>query len=341
MRADADVIIIGAGMAGLALARALAGPGLGLSLLVIDPREARPDRRVWVFPAPPGHALARFAVNETRAVRYAGRAGTLSAAPIWTVEAQAVQDAALDALSASSHARLARGVRLDDVRASAGRAELSCSLGLLRARQIIDTRPAPGHGVAAGAFTQIILSAEAPADGAEAGFELSAPQVQAGGLMLVQRHVLADGRMLAEAVRLAPPGDDGAGLKAVLDEALGGRSHTPARRAVLPLVPPEARKAPPGPVINAPARAGGLRFAVGLEALRLARWAQGATHDWISGRLISAPPDPGAASRAAALALHKRLRQAPKTAADWLNAQMTASDPDAVTAFLAGTARGD
>ncbi|MCC5996364.1 MAG: hypothetical protein JJU18_08360 [Oceanicaulis sp.] len=339
MRGQADVIIIGAGMAGLALARALAGPGLSPSLLVLEPRALKPDPRLWIFPAAPGHALARFAWCETRAVRYAGRDGWLNANPVWTVPAGDVQAAALEALASGPRTRLETGVRIDGVRAVPGGAQLEGSLGVLNARQIIDARPAPDHAVPSGAFAQIILSSEAQAGGAAPGFELSAPVAHRGGLTLFQRLVLPGGRMLAEAVRYAPPGDAGEGLEAYFLEHLPDGASAPPRRAVLPLAARAERRSAGGPVIAAPARAGGLRFAVGMEALRLAQWAEDSAHRWAQGRLIAPPPDPGAQARAPALELLKRLRHDPGAAADWLTHTLNGQDPDAVTAFLADAAR--
>lgn len=342
MKTDVDVVILGAGMAGLALARALTGPGRNLSVLVLEPRTLKPDTRLWVFPAAPGHALARFATGETRDVSLAGREARLTASALWTVPAQDVQAAALEALAVSVRARLDTGVRIDGVRAVAGGAEVDSGLGRLRAGQIIDCRPAPDHAVPAGTYAQIVLSCEGRADGLAPGFKLSAPQVEHGGLTFMQRHVLPDGRWLAEAVRFAPPGEAGERLHDRLVQTLPSGAQADGlvvRRTVLPLVTAGRRKGAAGAVIAAPARAGGLRFAVGMEALRLTRWAQGAAHDWTDGRPIAPPPDPGSAARAPAQSLLKRLRQGPGAAAAWLTATLASQDADAALAFLAGAGR--
>ncbi|MCH8489713.1 MAG: hypothetical protein LAT81_07245 [Oceanicaulis sp.] len=337
MKTDVDVVILGAGMAGLALSRALTGPGRNLSVTVLEPRTLRPDTRLWTFPAASGHALARFARHETRNVSLAGRDGRLQANAVWTVPAADVQGAALEALSASVGARIEAGVRIGAVSAAARGAVVDCSLGQIRARQVVDTRPGADHAVGAKAWTQIVLSARIEGADNPPRFEMGAPVAQAGGINLIQRHDLGGGVQLVEAVRYAPPGDDGAGLRAVLDGALAAPEGAAPRRTVLPLLPPPAQRAQSGAIIAAPARAGGLRFAVGMEALRLARWAQASAQSLDDGRLIAPPPDPGTAARAPALTLARRLREGAGPAAAWFTQMLTALEPDAAIAFLAGS----
>lgn len=340
MKTDVDVVILGAGMAGLALARALTGPGRNLSVTVLEPRTLRPDTRLWIFPAAPGHALARFARHETRDVSLAGRAGRLQASPIWTVPAADVQAASVEALSASARARLETGVRIDGVSAASRGAVVDCGLGPIRARQVVDTRAGADHAVGARDWTQIVLAAQIEGPDAAPHFALSAPVAQAGGVNLIQRHALSGGVQVIEAVRYAPPGDDGACLAATLDSALAvPPAGQPPRRTVLPLLPPPARRAQAGAMITAPARAGGLRFAVGIEALRLTQWAQASAQALCDGGMMAPPPDPGSAARAPALTWLKRLRQSPGAAVDWLAAIMAGPDPDTIMAWLAGSPR--
>jgi len=337
MKTDVDVVILGAGMAGLALARALSGPGRNFSVTVLEPRTLKPDARLWIFPAAPGHALARFATHETRDVTIAGRAARLQAGAIWTVPAADVQAAAVEALSASVLARFETGVRIDGVSAAARGAVVDCSLGPIRARQVVDTRPGADHAVGARDWTQIVLSARIEGADIPPRFELGAPIAQAGGLNLIQRHDPGGGVQLIEAVRYAPPGDDGAGLRAVLDGALPAHKGQTPRRTVLPLLPPPARRAQAGALVEARARAGGLRFAVGMEALRLTHWAQTSAQNLDDGRLIAPPPDPGTAARAPALTLARRLREGAGPAAVWLEQMLASLGPDAALAFLAGS----
>jgi len=337
MKTDVDVVILGAGMAGLALARALTGPGRNLSVTVLEPRTLRPDARLWIFPAASGHPLVRFATHQTRDVILAGRQARLRAGALWTVPAADVQAAAVGALSASVLARLETGVRIGGVSAAARGAVVDCSLGAIRTSQVVDTRAGPDHAVGARDWTQIVLSARIEGADNPPRFELCAPAAQAGGIDLIQRHDLGGGVQLVEAVRYAPPGDDGAGLRAVLDGALTGPAGPALRRTVLPLLPPPARRVQSGAIIAAPARAGGLRFAVGMEALRLTQWAQAGAHSLDEGRLIAPPPDPGTAARAPALTLAKRLREGAGPAAAWLEQTLASLEPDAALAFLAGS----
>lgn len=339
MKTDVDMVILGAGMAGLALARALTAPGRNLSVTVLEPRTLRPDTRLWIFPAPRGHALVRFAKHETRDVLLAGCNARLETGAIWTIPAADLQAAAVDALSASVRSRLETGVRIDGLSVSGRGALVECSLGPIRARQVVDTRAGPDHAVSAHDWTQIVLSARIEGPEGLSRFELGAPVAHAGGLNMVQRHALVGGVQLIEAVRYAPPGDDGACLASTLEDALTSAAARPPHRTVLPLLPPPARRVQAGVLISAPARAGGLRFAVGMEALRLTQWAQASAHVLSDGGLIAAPPDPGSAARAPALTLARRLRDGAGSAAVWMNAMLTSLEPDAAMAFLAGTGR--
>lgn len=339
MKTDVDVVILGAGMAGLALARALTGPGRNLSVTVLEPRTLRPDTRLWIFPAASGHALARFARHETRDVSLAGRAGRLQASPIWTVPAADVQAASVEAMTASARSRLETGVRIDGLSVSGRGALVESSLGPIRARQVVDTRAGADHAVGARDWTQIVLAAQIEGPDTAPHFALSAPVAQAGGVNLIQCHALSGGVQLVEAVRYAPPGDDGACLAATLDSALAAPAVQAPRRTVLPLLPPPALRAQAGAMITAPARAGGLRFAVGMEAFRLTQWAQASAHVLSDGGMIGPPPDPGSAARAPALSLARRLRDGAGPAAAWLNGMLNALEPDAALTFLAGAGR--
>jgi hypothetical protein len=343
MTLEADIIIAGAGAAGLSLAGALAHPALRLRVLVLEPRAVAVNPRRWVFPAEPGHALSSHVTASFDSVSLGGRAAApLSKVRLFHVPAEAVQAAALERLAGTPAAGLEEHVRIDSVVNEVRSVRLETSLGVARARLFVDTRPVRGGVVSARAWTQIAWSAMARDVDAVPGFTLSAAFCDEGGVGFDQTMVLPDGEVLIEAVRLARPGDQGEGLEARLDARLQALGADPAtilkRRLVAPLDPGEA-DCLRGAVLQARAGAGGLRFGPGVEALRLNRWAEAAATRFSSGGKAIAPPGHRRFGRAVTRKLLRQLESGPEPAALWLNAMLARLSPDAGLRFLAGAQR--
>jgi lycopene beta-cyclase len=256
------------------------------------------------------------------------------------VRAGAVQQHNLDRLADNPLARLEEGVRIGDITGAPGAVDVDTSLGRLRARAVIDTRPGPAAAVAAGQWTQIAYAGVVEDVDAPPGVCLSRAFPDRGGVGLDQLVVLPGGTALIEAVRFAPPGETGTGVEAraaALAERLGACAKgVDLRRLVMPLSE-TAAPAGTGPAIPARAGVGGLRFSVGVAAVRLTRWADGAAARFAETGRISAPPGPPAQARAAAALALSRLQSGPDSAAGWLSAVMEGADPEAVLRFLAGT----
>ncbi|MFP4517980.1 MAG: lycopene cyclase family protein [Oceanicaulis sp.] len=339
MTLEADIIIAGAGAAGLSLAGALAHPARRTRILVLEPRALADNPRRWVFPAEPGHALSRHVSASFDTVSLAGREAALSKVRLFHVPAQAVMDEARERLAGTPDARLEEGVRIDALVNEGRSVRLETSLGPARARLFVDTRPAGGGFVPARAWTQIAWIALASGIDAKPGFSLSPAFAEAGGVGFDQTLVLPDGDVLVEAVRYARPGDQGEGLERRLEQILAGLRADPAmvlrRRFVAPLAPGEA-EGMRGAVIHARSGSGGLRFGPGVEAVRLMRWSEAAAARFASGGKISGPPGPRGPARAAARRFMRRLDAGPEPAALWLNAMLARFSPDAALRFLAG-----
>lgn len=337
---DADIVVIGAGVAGLALASALAHPARRLRIMVLEPRTITANHRRWLIAAEPGHGLTQLADARFDQVELAGRRCILKHLRVDHVRAAAFQTKALERLTSSPLARLEESVRVEEIGGRPGEVTVETSLGQLRARAVIDTRPGPSGAVPAGTWTQIAYSAVLEDVDAPAGFSLSVPFPDGGGVGLDQVMILPGGEALIEAVRFAPPGEKATGVEAraaALVERLGGDvQKTTLRRLVMPLTDMQAASGK-GPAIEARAGVGGLRFSVGVAAVRLSRWADGAAARFAETGQIKSPPGPPAQARAASALALSRLSQGPQAAADWLGAVLEEADPEAALRFLAGT----
>ncbi|MEQ8404639.1 MAG: lycopene cyclase family protein [Oceanicaulis sp.] len=339
MTLEADIIIAGAGAAGLSLAGALAEPTRRVRVLVLEPRALAHNPRRWIFPAEPGHALSRHVSAQFDAVSLGGREAALSKVRLFHVPAQSVQDEALERLACAPEARLEEGVRIDALVNEGKSVRLETSLGAARSRLFVDTRPAGGGFVPARAWTQIAWIALARDVDAAPGFTLSPAFAETGGVGFDQTIVLPGGEALVEAVRYARPGDQGEGLEARLEARLAALGADPTavlrRRFVAPIEPGEPDEVR-GAVIHARSGVGGLRFTPGVEAVRLARWGEAAAARFASGGRMTAPPGARGPARAAARRLMRRLESGPEPAALWLNAMLARLSPDAGLRFLAG-----
>ncbi|MCP2671670.1 lycopene cyclase family protein [Maricaulaceae bacterium EIL42A08] len=336
---EVDLAIIGAGAAGLMLAAALASRGRRLRLIVLEPRQLTPNPRLWVFPAQPRHALERFVLHRLDQVRILDRVRPLSRTRLDVVRAGDVQSAALDRLSAAGFNPVEEQVRIDGMLAVQSGAVVQTGRGTIHANCVVDTRPGAFGAVRDGLWTQIGWFAAIRSGAVPPGFALSRAHAVGRSVMLDQSLSLDDGTTLVEVVGLCPPGDDGQAVKVRLEQRLAGLGvdleTTKLIRAVLPLefgIRANAR----GPIVHAPAGAGGLRFGPGLAALQLARWADVAAESFTqTGRLI-APPTAPRAQRMAAAQLIKRLQAGPDSTARWLNETVEALPAGAALRFLGG-----
>ena len=337
---EADAVVIGAGAAGLAIAGALAHPARRLRLIVLEPRTIAPNPRRWLIAGEPGHALSNFADVRLDTVELAGRSHRLGRVRIDHVRAGDVQAHALARLENAPLARIEEGVRIGAITGQPGDVSVETGLGRIRARTVIDTRPGPAAAVIAGAWTQIVYAGVLQNVDAAPGFSLTRPFADGAGIGLDQVMVLPGGEALIESVRFAPPGETGTGVEAraaELARRLGADPDTVRlRRLVMPLTEPHLHE-PPTPAVVARVGVGGLRFSVGIAAVRLTRWADGAAARFAETGRIGPPPGPPAQARAASALALSRLQQGPQAAAAWLGAVMDEAGPGAALRFLAGT----
>lgn len=337
---EVDLAVIGAGAAGLLMARAAAAQGRCLRLIVLEPRRLSPNPRLWLFPARPGHPLDSFVSLRLDRVRIHGLDRPLGEQRLDLVRARDVQNAALDRLTSLSAGALEEGVRIDSIEPSQGAIELNTSHGAVRASAVIDTRPGPLAAVPDGGWTQVSWFTRAPSAEIPPGFSISRADIDAGTVLMEQTLALPDGSALIEMVGLCPPGEDGGAVKRRLVERLAqlgaSADETQLRRAVLPV----CLTTPPGQsrdgLVHAPAGSGGLRFGAGRAALRLARWASHEAGRFARTGRIAPPALNSHAERRAAEALLARLKAGPEAAAAWINTALASPNADHVLRFLAG-----
>lgn len=337
-----DFVILGAGVSGLALGRALAGAGRRLRGLILEPRQIRPNPRHWVFPARPGHVLARFEAARLDRFEVQLASGAvldrrLRRLAVVRVRAEDVQADALEALAAAPRISVLEGVCITAVEPGARLARVETDQGTFSARWVIDTRPRPDTETPAGAAVQASHYAAGPvsvSEGDRLRFTLTAgPEAE-----LIQT-VRARRMGQAEQVRfmIAPPAVSlPAGRLAEVMDDLGLDADTVWRGLGVWPMTPQYRARVRGRVLIAPADAYGLRFAPGMAALRLTGWAQAQAGRLSAGRDLTAPPGPSLPARLSARRIARWLRADPAGAAAGLERLLCQAPADTVLRTLSG-----
>ena len=285
----ADLVILGGGLAGLALAERLAHSGAGGRVRILEPREHYTDDRSWAFWTPANSRWATCATQTWERWRCATRGGAsvVASAEGWRyayLRSSTIYDSALQAIAKNPRITLELGVRAGAISAAADGVEIASSAGPISARQVIDTRPPPASRFAASRMFQCFAGREITLDAPgidDRELELMT-DMRTDTLGFVFSYVLplSSTRVLVEATRFAtrPLGADV--LAADLDALIAARgwARAPVERteqAVLPMGLPAAPKhaALPG-VVLAGTGAGALRAASGYGFLRIQAWAE-------------------------------------------------------------------
>ncbi|WP_421856761.1 lycopene cyclase family protein [Oceanicaulis sp.] len=339
-----DLVILGAGLSGLALAGAVARSGRRLRTLIIEPRRVAPNPRHWLFPAAPGHGLRRYESSRLTGFEVESPTGAVLHRPLnrmilARVSAQAVQDAALDAIAAEPRMRLEEGASVDQVQAKQTHVALETSEGQVRASWLVDTRPLEDVGMPAGRVVQLSRLMTAPR---EAGHEdrlcLKLMGSETPGL---EQLSLSPDRIVHEQARfvLAPPPDLPPQPNPETMLQWGGRPEAVRHaQGVWPLSY-RASNRQRGRVVLAPADAYGLRFAPGMAALRLHDWAHAQARRLSYGLSLCAPPPPPLSARLSTARIEMMIRRDPRQAAARLRALLYDAPADGVMRTLSGAAR--
>jgi lycopene beta-cyclase len=282
-----DLVILGGGLAGLALAERLARAGTGGQVRVIEPREHYEDDRSWAFWTPIGSAWAARA-NRTWArwcSALRGAPPVMSSAEGWCyaqVRSADVYAAATEAIATSPHVQLRSGIRAESLRATDDGVDVYTSAGTVRARHVVDTRPPSATRFAASPLFQSFAGRELALDGPgvdDRAVELMTDmRADARGFAFAYVLPISRTRVLVEATRFAARPMSAGELAADLDALVAARgwAHAPVLRteqAVLPMGLPPASDEPLRGVVRAGTSAGALRAASGYGFLRIQAWA--------------------------------------------------------------------
>jgi lycopene beta-cyclase len=307
MSTDADLLILGGGLAGLSIAARLARRGVGGRVIVIEQRACYEDDRSWAFWTPVGSRWACSAAATWQQWRFGVRAGgtVVAAAPQWRyvfIRSLTVYDAARSDIAANQRVTLALGVQAGAVQRQAGGLMVETSAGRLHARHVIDARPPDPQRVARSQLLQsfygreITIAEPTDASVADVMYDMRCdPQgfVFAYVLPLSPRHALV------EVTRFATKFHDRLALAQELDTLLAKRGWSDAsvvreEHAVLPMgLPPSSRhEAMPG-MVRAGTAAGALRAASGYGFLRIQSWAEHCVDAIARGQPpLGHPPEP-------------------------------------------------
>lgn len=338
-----DLVIIGAGLSGLALGAAMAQAGRRMRTLVLEPRQIRPNPRQWVFPTRPAHVLRPFEVSRLGAFEVESLNGavlqrSLDQLVLARVPAQSVQDAALDRIASQPRMALETDVRIDRIKRSRARVIVDTSLGSVRASWLVDTRPPEDVGMPAGRGVQMSHLVSAPLE--DGRIERLRLKLASASAPVIDQWILSRDHAVQEQARftLAPP--EGLAEPLNTDRLLDwGVPEETLRHAngVWPLAY-RAHKRGGGRVILAPADAYGLRFAPGMAALRLHRWAHTQARRLAYGLSLYAPPPPPSSARLSAARIEAMIARSPRQAAQGLHALLYDAPADGVMRTLSGAA---
>lgn len=271
-RRDADLIILGGGLAGLSLAAHLARSGSRHAVRIVEPREHYAETRSWCFWGPGVTPLSAFVARRWPAWSVAGKDGApvrhaVPGLSYQQVESGPVFSALTDRLRAAPHIRLDTGITAHEVSETPAGLAVETSAGRLVARHVVDTRPPRDRGIRRPVLFQCFAGREMhlPAGTRqETGCAELMTHMRAGpdGLSFDYVLPLDEARARVEAVRWSFSAVSRSELEGDLErliERRGGTGTGPIGFGVLPTGLPLER---------APRRAGLYRAAIGTGGWR-------------------------------------------------------------------------
>lgn len=345
-----DLVILGAGCAGLSLAARLASGDGDLRVVLIDPRTEFADDRSWSFWHHDHHALREIVAHEWSGWTYSDLGGRHATHRVAGMSYQYIRGAdfyrwALAQIARDDGIDLRLGVAAHDLSSitlpdGSTAVCVATDHGELLARQVVDTRPRRAAALLYQCFSGVEvehdggLTAEADAVGL-----MTRMRSGGGGLGFVYVLPLSPTRALVEWTRFSPVPLAESLVVAERDAelaALGLDGATVVREegGILPMGRmPSVEASIPGVVLAGNA-GGALRDASGYAFLRIQRWAQSCAAALARGEDPAPhPPEPWVRQQMDRIFL-QAVRAHPERTTDYFMAMASRVAPRRLLRFL-------
>lgn len=345
---DADLIILGGGLAGLSLAGRLARLGARYSVRIVEPRAHYAENRSWCFWAPQRNPLSRFVTERWSEWSFsrAGEPPIVQSVPGLTyqhVKSGPVFDRLLADIETAPEIALETGLRAYEVSAVPGGVAVETAKGRLVARHVVDTRPPVDSGARGPVLFQCFAGATVRAHALPGPAELmSDMRAGPGGLAFDYVLPLAGGLARAETVRWSfePVAREvlERDLAALMDKR-GFSPEGPASFGVLPTgLRPERRARTPG-LSRAFIGTGGWRAGVGHALLRIDAWASVSATRLMAGASPVSHHDETRLQRALTGLMLSRMARRPEAMADRVTRLIDRLPPASLIRVMSAGAR--
>jgi lycopene beta-cyclase len=347
---DADLVILGAGCAGLSLAAKLAVQAPGLKVELVESRTAYVDDRSWCFWRPMRHDLSdivsktwsswRFSTVDGREARH-----SVPGLAYQYIRGEDFYARSREVIESSSNVTLNLGRSAGELTKVSGGIRVDTDQGDIVAANVIDTRPQRTDALLFQCFVGVEIRTAEPhgLDLNEVGL-MTRMESDSAGLGFVYALPLSADRALIEWTRFSAVPVSRSDLSAGLDLALARLGFQDARilrteGGTLPMGrAPRTEESLPG-VFLAGNTGGGLRAASGFGFLRIGRWADACAVALAAGRApFGHPPEPWARREMDRIFL-QAVREHPERTADYFAALATGVQPAGLVRFLSDSAR--
>ncbi len=322
-RLDADLLILGGGLAGLSLASALGRVGYGGRVQVLEPRTEYSDDRSWAFWVRDGQPQADGVEQRWSQWRIgaAGEPTQTCAAPGWSycyVRSERVYAKARQQIAACDQIELCLGRAAEGLQAAGDAVRVDTADGPVFAAQVVDTRPPSAEQLAGATLFQVFAGRELvtdrdcfQTDSAELMTDL---RCDTDGLVFTYVLPLTRRRALVEVTRFAARPLPRAALDIDLNALIAVRGWAAATvlRHEFAALPMGLQPAPTLPIgaVRAGVGGGGLRAAAGYGYLRIRNWAERCAAALVTGHAaLGHPPEPALRSWMDALFLQVLRRE--------------------------------